>query len=107
VNGLPVAREQLKSLIIQLQSTPHGVFTGLSVCPCPACELMPCSAKARELLPERYAPAEAAARASLPYAVAALESEPHAVPERAGIGKYYRERQSLSDHHVVAYRKYS
>jgi protein phosphatase len=73
---------------------------------CLDCELMPWSAKAQQLLREQYAPTGAAARASFPYALAALESAAHAVPEIAGIGKHYRERQRLADQYVAAYRKY-
>jgi len=70
------------------------------------CELMPWSAKARDLLRQQYAAVGAAARMALPLAVASL----HAAAERGldltSLEERYREREAMADHYVDAYRRY-
>jgi protein phosphatase len=67
---------------------------------------MPWSAKAQELLKQQYAPAGAAARASLPQAIAALESAAAAGAEINGMADRYRQRLSMAEQYVEAYRRY-
>lgn len=73
---------------------------------CLDCELMPWSAKAGDLLRDQYAPTGAAARASLPYAVAALESASAGLPELTLLVEQIKERHSLAQRYVDAYRRY-
>lgn len=69
---------------------------------CLDCELMPWSAKAKELLVRQYAPAGAAGEASLRAVVAALESSPAA----SELAARYRDRLSDVTRYREAYRRY-
>ena len=70
------------------------------------CELMPWSAKARDLLRQQYAAVGAAARAALPGAVASLEAATERGIETAALLERYRERAALAARYVDAYRRY-
>jgi protein phosphatase len=78
---------------------------------CLDCELMPWSAKARELLRGQYAAVGAAGRASLPSSVAALERAATRLIEEAAskaeeVVARYRRRQEDVDKFIAAYRRY-
>ncbi len=70
------------------------------------CELMPWSAKARDLLRQQYAAVGAAARTALPAAVVALEAATERGIETAALLERYRERATLAARYVDAYRRY-
>jgi len=70
------------------------------------CELMPWSAKARDLLRQQYAAVGAAARAALPAAVASLEVASERGLDTAALLERYRERAALAARYVDAYRRY-
>ena len=73
---------------------------------CLDCELMPWSAKARELLRAQYAPVGRAARAELSaaqQALAAAQSRGVAVDE---LSSRYAEREGAAEGFVAAYRRY-
>lgn len=69
---------------------------------CLDCELMPWSAKAKELLVRQYAPAGAAGEGSLRAAVSALESSPAA----SELAARYRDRLADVTRYRDAYRRY-
>ena len=69
---------------------------------CLDCELMPWSAKARELLQRQYAPVGAAGLASLEAVVAAMEQSQAA----AQLAAAYRERAQTLRQYREAYRRY-
>jgi protein phosphatase len=69
---------------------------------CLDCELMPWSAKARELIQRQYASVGAAGVASLTAAVAALDQSPAA----ASLATGYRDRLELLQRYREAYRRY-
>lgn len=70
------------------------------------CELMPWSAKARELLESQYAAVGAAADAALPAAVASLERAAAAGVEVGDLLAATRERRELVTRYREAYRRY-
>jgi protein phosphatase len=72
---------------------------------CLDCELMPWSAKAQELLRQRYATTGAAARAALPAAIGAL-NQAQQIPEAASLLESYRQRGEAAERYVDAYRQY-
>jgi len=69
---------------------------------CLDCELMPWSAKARELIQRQYASVGAAGVASLTAVVAALDQSPAA----ANLATGYRDRLELLQQYREAYRRY-
>lgn len=74
---------------------------------CFDCELMPWSAKARELIRHQYAAVAAAARGALPEAVAALEKATgRGIPEAPGLLARFRERQELAGRYAEAWNRY-
>jgi protein phosphatase len=78
---------------------------------CLDCELMPCSAKAQELLKTQYAAVGAAGRASLPRAVASLEQAAGLLggEDKAKVEQVVGECQRRTEHisqFVAAYRQY-
>jgi protein phosphatase len=78
---------------------------------CLDCELMPWSAKARELLRGQYAAVGAAGQASLPPSVATLERAATRLSEEAGskaeeVVARYRRRQEDVGKFIAAYRRY-
>ncbi len=73
---------------------------------CLDCELMPWSAKAQELLRQQYAAVGAASRAALPEAIAVLEQAKGNGLEVSGLLDAYRERKTMVDQYVEAYRGY-
>jgi protein phosphatase len=78
---------------------------------CLDCELMPWSAKARELLRSQYAAVGAAGRASLPRAVALLEQAAARLTDAnkaviEAIQNEYRHREGNLTQFVTAYRRY-
>jgi len=73
---------------------------------CLDCELMPWSAKAQELLRQRYAPAGAAATAALPQALSLLEAAVISNPEVSALVGEFQERVELTRRYVDAYRQY-
>jgi len=70
------------------------------------CELMPWSAKARDLLRQQYAAVGAAARTALPTAIAALDVATERGIETAALLERYRERAALAARYGDAYRRY-
>jgi len=74
---------------------------------CLDCELMPWSAKARELIRQQYAPVSAAANAALPEAIAALSSAVAREGAPAELLAHYEERARLALQYGDAYRRYS
>jgi protein phosphatase len=72
---------------------------------CLDCELMPWSAKARELLRLQYAPTGAAASAALMASVSAL-SRAEQLPEIASLLENCKQRQQAAELYVHAYRQY-
>ncbi len=73
---------------------------------CIDCELMPWSAKARELLRSQYAAVGAASRASLAMARAVLEEAADAGTDVGDLLQRTRLRADLADQYVAAYRRY-
>src|SRR6267154_9176 len=73
---------------------------------CLDAELMPWSAKAQELLRRQYAAVGASARAAFAQAIAGLEQGASQDPELAQLRDRFRERASLAEHLVAAYRRY-
>jgi protein phosphatase len=70
------------------------------------CELMPWSAKARQLIRDQYAAVGAAAGASLPEAVTVLEAARLRGVDTADTTERYRTRAELVERYVAAYRRY-
>ena len=70
------------------------------------CELMPWSAKARQLIRDQYAAVGAAAGASLPEAVSVLEATRMRGVDIADTTEHYRTRAELVERYVSAYRRY-
>jgi protein phosphatase len=70
------------------------------------CELMPWSAKARELVRRQYAAVGAAAQTGLADAVAALAGAAARLPEAEALLSQFQERQSMTTKYVEAYRRY-
>jgi protein phosphatase len=70
------------------------------------CELMPWSAKARQLIRDQYAAVAAAASASLPEAVSALEATSARGVDTAETTLHYRTREELVERYAAAYRRY-
>jgi polynucleotide kinase-phosphatase len=70
------------------------------------CELLPWSAKARELLRAQYAPVGAASRAALGSAVGALERAAGREAGAAPLLERYGERAGMAAAYVEAYRRY-
>src|SRR5450432_3959407 len=73
---------------------------------CLDCELMPWSAKAQELLRQQYASTGAAARSALPDAIAALETASIHNSALTPLLEKYRERLTMAEQYVAAYRNY-
>lgn len=73
---------------------------------CLDCELMPWSAKAQELLRQQYASTGAAARSALPDAIAALETASIHNSALTPLVEKYRERLTMAEQYVAAYRSY-
>lgn len=73
---------------------------------CLDCELMPWSAKAQELLRQQYAAVGAASRAALPEAIAVLEQANGNGLDVSALLDAYRERKTMVDQYVEAYRGY-
>jgi protein phosphatase len=70
------------------------------------CELMPWSAKARQLIRDQYAAVGAAAAASLPDAVQVLgQTDARGIPTAELVARY-RTRAELAERYVAAYRRY-
>lgn len=69
-------------------------------------EILPWSAKARELLRRQYAAAGAAARAGLAEAVEALERATARQPDCAPLLERFRARSECAEQFVEAYRRY-
>src|SRR6185312_15715009 len=69
---------------------------------CLDCELMPWSAKARELIQRQYAPVGAAGVASLEAAIEAIDQSPAA----CGLAETYRHRLGRLRKYREAYRRY-
>jgi len=70
------------------------------------CELMPWSAKARDLLRQQYAAVGAAARMALPLAVASLQAATERGLDLTPLVERYREREAMAARYVEAYRRY-
>jgi len=70
------------------------------------CELMPWSAKARDLLRQQYAAVGAAARTALPLAVASLQAAAERGLDLTPLAERYREREAMAGRYVDAYRRY-
>jgi protein phosphatase len=73
---------------------------------CLDCELMPWSAKARELLRQQYAAVGASARSSLAEAIALLDKAVQNNPDAAPVLAHYRERQQAVEQYTTAYGHY-
>jgi protein phosphatase len=73
---------------------------------CLDAELMPWSAKAQELLRRQYAAVGSAATGALPQSLAGLERAASQDPEVAKLRDRVRERASLTERFVSAYRRY-
>ena len=73
---------------------------------CLDCELMPWSAKAQALLRQQYAAVGAAARASLADVVEAFEKALENNPDVGPLTNRFRERASVAQKYVEAYRRY-
>lgn len=73
---------------------------------CLDCELMPWSAKAQELLRQQYAAVGAASRAALPEAIGVLEQAAANGLDVNALLDAYRERKTMVDQYVEAYRGY-
>jgi protein phosphatase len=73
---------------------------------CLDAELMPWSAKAQELLRRQYAPVGAAARGAFEQALVGLDLAAPQAPEIAELRDRTRERASLAEKFVDAYRRY-
>jgi protein phosphatase len=74
---------------------------------CLDAELMPWSAKARELIRDQYASAGAAARGMLPEAVSVLEQGAARGLDLDGLPERFRNRRDLAVRYEAAYRRYS
>jgi protein phosphatase len=70
-------------------------------------ELMPWSAKAQELIRQQYAPTGVAARTALAAVIPALDAAAERGVDTAAIAVRMRIRQSLAEHYVEAYSRYS
>jgi protein phosphatase len=70
------------------------------------CELLPWSAKARELIRSQYAAVGAAARFAVPAAIGALEATAARGLEVSGLLASWRERDAETLAYVEAYRRY-
>ncbi|MEN6626659.1 MAG: polynucleotide kinase-phosphatase [Candidatus Sumerlaeia bacterium] len=73
---------------------------------CLDCELMPWSAKARELLRLQYAPVGASAQSSLADATRALEAAAQRGQDVAALVEKFRGRAEMAGRYVQAYRQY-
>ncbi|MFC1713936.1 polynucleotide kinase-phosphatase [Candidatus Poribacteria bacterium] len=73
---------------------------------CLDCELMPWSAKAQELLKQQYAPVGAASRAALAEVGAALQQAADRGMEVEELKDHNRERATMAEQYVDAYRQY-
>jgi protein phosphatase len=73
---------------------------------CLDCELMPWSAKARELLRTQYAAVGASARAALAEAEALLRRAAQNIPEAEQLAERYRRRAEAAESFVEVYRRY-
>lgn len=73
---------------------------------CLDCELMPWSAKAKDLLQHQYAPVGTAARAGLGEALAALERVAARDLDTGELIAEYRQRAEMAAWYVDAYRRY-
>ena len=73
---------------------------------CLDCELMPWSAKARDLLQRQYAPVGAAARATFAATMDLLERASNRGLDLAALTERYGERSAMASRYVDAYRHY-
>ncbi len=73
---------------------------------CLDAELMPWSAKAQGLLQAQYAPVGSAGRAALGLAVDVLGQAAERVPDASALRDRFRERLTMVDAYVEAYRRY-
>ncbi|HKV63569.1 MAG TPA: polynucleotide kinase-phosphatase [Candidatus Acidoferrum sp.] len=73
---------------------------------CLDAELMPWSAKAQELLRRQYAAVGASAHAAFQEALSGLDRAASPDPEIAQLRDRFRERASLTDRFIAAYRRY-
>jgi protein phosphatase len=73
---------------------------------CLDCELMPWSAKARELLRQQYAAVGAAAREALSEAVTSLQAIADRDGEAAALLQRYAQRMEMTERYITAYRRY-
>ena len=73
---------------------------------CLDAELMPWSAKAQELLRRQYAAVGASTRAAFPEAIAGLDQAASQDSELAQLRDRFRQRASLTELFVAAYRRY-
>ncbi len=73
---------------------------------CLDAELMPWSAKARELLRRQYAAVGSSAFAAFQQAAVGLDQAAHHDPEVAQLRDRFRERASFTERFVTAYRRY-
>jgi polynucleotide kinase-phosphatase len=73
---------------------------------CLDCELMPWSAKARELLRSQYAAVGCSARAALGEAEALLRAGARQTPEVAALANRWRRRAQDAERFTAAYRRY-
>lgn len=70
------------------------------------CELMPWSAKAQGLLKNQYAAVGAAARAALTQTIESLEKSSARLPDAVALLDTARQRQTMTEKYVEAYRHY-
>lgn len=73
---------------------------------CLDCELMPWSAKAQALLRQQYAAVGAASRAALADVVAAFDAAAMSNAEVGPLADRFRERATVAEKYVEAYRRY-
>jgi protein phosphatase len=73
---------------------------------CLDCELMPWSAKARELLREQYAAVGSASRAALADVTTSLRQAAERVPDAAVLLERYDDRRRMAGQFTEAYRRY-
>jgi len=73
---------------------------------CLDCELMPWSAKARDLLLQQYAATASAARGSLLPAIAVLQQAQATGVDTVALLERYRDRASAVERYITAYRGY-
>lgn len=94
--------------ILQDALTRSGVWERFSTeWVCLDCELMPWSAKARELIRQQYAAVATAAQGALPEVVRALTTAESRGLDVAALKARFEERESLAARYAAAYERYS